>query len=120
MQFAYEGFTHAEDSRCFHFRSNGARVIAEEFCIKIKLLLFSQNHIPVQDGPRFCLELLETASTSEPNRLDQFHAYSVGVEDFRPLLLEREKKAAERAMKNSARKPFRKPSMSSNLSLGKS
>lgn len=66
----------------------------------------------------FCLQLLLTASAGGPTRLNRFQSYTVLGEDFRPFLIERERRAAEKAEKKPARKPFRKPSFTSNLRLG--
>ncbi len=118
MHFAYEGFTQDGANRRFQFRGKGDSALIEVFCIEIDLLLFSQNRVPVQDGPQFCLQLLETASSSQPSGLDRLRKYSVVTEDFRPLLVERARKIAEHARKSSPRKPFRKPSVGSNLFLG--
>ena len=118
MHFAYEGFTHDGYRRCFLFRGIDESNPASMFSIEVDLSLFAQNHVPVQDGPIFCLQLLNTALLAWPNYLDRFHKYRVIEEDFRPMLIEREKRAAEKALKKSSRKPFRKPSFASNLRLG--
>lgn len=117
MHFAYEGFTHNGNKRCFRFRAIDGRDSVGLFSIEVMLVLFSQNRVPVQDGPRFCLQLLEAASTGEPNCLDRFRTYTVAPEDFRPLIQKREKELAEKVHK-APRRPFRKPSLGSNLSLG--
>ena len=118
MNFVYEGFTHRGNVRHFRFSGRDGREFVDDFCIEIAFLLFSQNRMSFQEGPQFCLQLLETASTAQPSDLDRFHHYSVVSEDFRPLLVEREKKLAEKNMKAAARRPFRKPSTGSNLFLG--
>ncbi|MDQ2844055.1 MAG: hypothetical protein M3Y72_24045 [Acidobacteriota bacterium] len=118
MHFAYEGFTHRGDSRCFQFRGISDRDPVDLFRIEIGLLLFAKNKILVQDGPRFCLQMLETASTAGPGFLDRLHSYSVVSDDFRSLVVERERKIAEKALKAPPRRPFRKPPADSNLSIG--
>jgi hypothetical protein len=65
----------------------------------------------------FCLQLLTTASLAGPDFLEKFQNYRVLAEDFRPLLIEREKRAAEKAMKRPSRQPFRKPPSGSNIHL---
>lgn len=118
MHFAYEGFTQDGDRRCFLFRSVEERNSTGVFSIEVDLHLLMQNRVPVQDGPMFCLQLLTTASGDGSNCLSRFHSYRVVGEDFRPLLVERERRAAEKALKKPTRKPFRKPSFTSNLHLG--
>jgi hypothetical protein len=118
MHFAYEGFTHDGYRRCFLFRGIDESNPVSMFSIEVDLSLFAQNHVPVQDGPTFCLQLLTTALLAGTNYLDRFHKYRVIGEDFRPMLIERERRAAEKALKKSSRKPFRKPSFASNLHLG--
>ncbi len=115
MQFAYDGFIQKGDCRCFQFSSRDA---VDKFSIEVNLSLLSKYGVLMQDGPQFCLHLLEIASTAVPCSLDRFHAYNVMSEDFRPLLLERAKKLAEKAMKTSLRRTVRKPPARSNLFLG--
>jgi hypothetical protein len=118
MQFAYDGFTQDGGRRCFLFRGIAERNPTISFSIEVDLRLFVQNRVPVQEGPMFCLQLLTTASVGGPTCLDRFQSYTVVGEDFRPLLIERERRAAEKAVKRSGRRPFRKPSVTSNLRLG--
>ena len=118
MHFSYEGFTHDGNMRCFLFHGIQERDPVSAFSIKIDLPLFAQNGIPVQEGPMFCLQLLNSALLAGPSSLNRFHSYRVVGDDFRPLLVEREKHAAEKALKARARRPVRKPSHTSNLRLG--
>jgi hypothetical protein len=117
MHFSYEGFTHNGSRRCFLFHGIQAPDPVNAFSIEVDLPLFSQNGIPVQDGPMFCLQLLITASLGGPAALDRFHRYQVVGADLRPLLVEREKRAAEKALKAQTRRPVRKPAHASNLRL---
>ena len=111
MHFAYEGFTHSGGAdRCFQFRAIDKSESVGLFRIEVKLPLFSQNRVPVQDGPQFCLRLLEAASSAEPSDLDRFHSYSVVSEDFRPLLIQREKERAAKALKTPPRRAMRSSS----------
>src|SRR5581483_1845251 len=98
MHFAYEGFTHDGDRRCFLFRAIEQSASVSTFSIEVDLALFVQNHVPVQEGPTFCLQLLTSASLAGQNCLDGFRKYRVVGEDLRPLLVERERKAAENAL----------------------
>ena len=117
MHFAYDGFTHQRGLRCFTFRGIEERLPISVFRIEVDLPLFVQNGVPVQDGPIFCLGLLTTASLAGPSFLERFHSYRVLAEDFRPLLVEREKAAAKKALKRPPRRPFRKPPSMSNIQL---
>lgn len=45
----------------------------------------------------FCLDMLKAASADGSKSLTRFHRYRLVEEDFRPLLVEREKVAAEKA-----------------------
>jgi hypothetical protein len=118
MHFAYEGFTQDGDRRCFLFQGIEERNPTISFSIKVDLRLLAQNRVPVQEAPMFCLQLLTTASVGGRSCLNRFQSYTVVGEDFRPLLIERERMAAEKALKKPARKPFKKPSFRSNLRLG--
>jgi len=119
MHFAYEGFQRNGDSRCFQFRAARGRD-SELFSLEVELSLFLLHRVPVQDGPRFCLRLLEAALIGDPGLVSQFRNYAVRSEDFQVLLLERARKLAELAEKihKPPRRPFRKPSAGSNLFLG--
>lgn len=116
MRFAYEGFTDNGDNRCFQFSGTNGAELAGRFSVQIKLLLFSENRMLVQEGPRFCLQLLETASAADPGEVDRFRTYTVVSDDFRPMLVERARRLAEKAQK-TPRKPFRKPSPTSGIFL---
>ena len=118
MQFAYEGFTQDGNTRCFLFRGIQQPNASTIFSIEVDLGLLVQNRVRVQEGPMFCLQLLTTASASDPNCLNKYHSYRAVGEDFRPLLVERERSAAEKALKKRPRTPFRKPSAASNVHLG--
>jgi hypothetical protein len=115
MHFVYEGFTHDGGTRRFVFRGVEERSRASVFTIDVALPLFAENRVSVQDGPAFCLQLLTTASLGDPSQLERLQHYKVVEEDFRPLLIERERRAAEKALKKAPRRPFRKPPISSNL-----
>jgi len=106
------------DRRYFTFRGIEEHTPISVFCIEIDLSLLAQNRVPVQEVPLFCLQLLTTALLMGPNGLDRFHKYRVIAEDFRPMLIERERRAAEKALRKSSCKPFRKPPFASNLHLG--
>src|SRR5579884_2856720 len=116
MHFAYEGFTQDGDIRCFLFRHLGEHQPISIFAIEIDLRLFMQNGMPVQEGPMFCLQLLNAASVTGPTCLDGFRSYKVVRQDFHSFVMERERVAAEKAARKLTRKPFRPlPSMASNL-----
>jgi hypothetical protein len=120
MHFVYEGFTQEGDRRCFLFRGIEGRDSTDIFSIEIDLRLFAQNQVLVQEGPIFCLGLLTTAWVAGPDCLERFHAYRVVGEDFRPLHIEREGKAAEKALRKQPRRPFHKRPPNANLWLGRS
>ena len=117
MHFAYQGFTHHQDLRRFTFQGIEERNPVSTFCIEVDLPLFMQNGVAVQDGPIFCLQLLTTASLAGPSYLERFHNYRVLAEDFRPLLIERERLAAKKALRKPARRPIPKPPSLSNIQV---
>lgn len=118
MHFVYQGFTHEGDRRCFTFRGIEEISAPVVFSIEIALPLLFRNRVPVQDGPAFCLQLLTTASLSGPTFLERFHSYRVLESDFRSLLVERERQAAEKALRKTPRRPLGKPSLRSNIQWG--
>ena len=120
MNFAYEGFTNDHSRRCFTFRGIDDRNTGKLFSIEVDLTLFAQNKVPVQEGPMFCLQLLTAASLAGSDSLGRFERYTVLAEDFRPLLQERAKRAAEKALKKPSRSFGRKPAGISNIHLSAS
>jgi hypothetical protein len=96
MRFAYEGFTQYGDIRCFLFRGIEDPNPTNMFCIEVELRLLLQNRVPVQDGPMFCHQLLTTASLGGSSYLNRFLSYRVVGEDLRPLVIQREQRAAEK------------------------
>jgi hypothetical protein len=117
MNFAYEGFTQDHDRRCFTFRGMEDYHPVSVFSIELDLPLLAQNQISVQEAPLFCLQLLTTALRAGPSFLEKLQHYRVLAEDLRPLLLERERQAAEKALKKASYRPFRKPASTSQISL---
>jgi hypothetical protein len=107
MHFAYEGFEQNGNKRCFLFRGIEQYSQVSCFSIEVDLRLLHQNRVPIQDGPMFCSQLLTAAALGGPGVLDKYHAYRVEGEDFRPLLVERARQAAEKALKK-AHKPIRR------------
>src|SRR5947208_8758424 len=106
MNFTYQGFTQNGGMRCFTFWStktgnNPIRI----FSIEVDLLLLSRIRVPVQEGPMFCLQMLNAASLAGLEFIERLHSYRLVEEDFRHLLIEREKRAAEKASKKHFRKP---------------
>jgi len=86
-------------------------VPAMAFTIEVDLRLFVQFKIPVQDGPSFCLQLLTKASADGSSHLDKFRRYQVVGEDFHPMVVEREKKEAEKTLKWREQKRVRTAAM---------
>ncbi|HEX7360767.1 MAG TPA: hypothetical protein VF283_09775 [Bryobacteraceae bacterium] len=104
MHFAYEGFQQSGSKRCFLFRGIEEYSPISAFSIEIDLGLLLQNRLLIQDGPMFCVQLLTAAALGGSNALDKFRDYQVVSEDFRPLLIERERQTAEKA-----RRKYHKP-----------
>jgi hypothetical protein len=121
MNFTYQGFTHNNSKRCFTFWSKRAESDPiTSYFIEVDLMLLSRFRVSVQDGPMFCLDMLKAASADGLKSLTRLHRYRLVEEDFRPLLVEREKVAAEKASRGFMRKPFVKHSRRSNVVLGPS
>ncbi len=99
MQFAYDGFTQQDDVRCFRFHHVRDDVVKEVFQIEVGLSLFLQHRVLVQDGPRFCLELLNASSVANPSTLEHFHKYRVVSTDFSSLLAERARLLAAKQLR---------------------
>jgi hypothetical protein len=119
MNFTYEGFTQDHGRRCFTFRAREDYHPVNVYLIELDLPLFAQNQISVQEGPLFCLQLLKTALQAGPSFLEKLQHYRILAEDLHPLLRERERRAAEKALKKSSYRPFRKPPSQSHISWTK-
>ena len=118
MNFAYDGFTHNQHGRCFVFRAIVEGKQVSVFHIQVHLSLLAKHKVPVQEAPMFCLELLKTASLSGHEDFpEKFQSYCVIAEDFRALVMERERRAEEKALKKPPRRPSPKPGVLSNIQL---
>ncbi len=106
MHFAYQGFTHEGNRRCFTFRGVEELSPPVIFSIQIDLALLFRNRVPMQEGPAFCLQMLTRASLAGPTFLERFHNYRVLESDFRSLLVERARLAAEKALRKPSRSPL--------------
>ena len=118
MQFVYQGFTHDGDNRSFTFQGiqqSKTPITPALYSIQINLPLFAQFHVNMQEAPMFCLQLLTNALGSGPEVLEKFHRYRVVEEDLRPILADREKRAAIKALKPAPRRFIRKPPNTSQL-----
>jgi hypothetical protein len=121
MNFTYQGFTSNGGNRCFTFLSTRTEDHPiTRYLIEVDLLLLSRLRVSVQDGPIFCLKMLNTACAAGLESLAKLHSYRLVEEDFRQLLLEREKVAAGKSARRFQRKPFSKHSPQSNVVLGPS
>ena len=119
MQFAYEGFTQNANERRYAFHGMEKSEPGDAYIIRIDLPLFARHQVSIQNGPMFCLRLLQDALTSGPEQLQGFHEYRVVDSDFAVLEAERAEKAAVLASKKPARRPLRKPSPTSQFTPGR-
>jgi hypothetical protein len=115
MQFVYQGFTHEGDVRSFNFHGMEQSKVAAVFSIKVDLPLFAKCKIAIQVGPVFCLQLLTAACASDSGFVAKLRNYRIVEEDLRPLILDREQRAAVKALKPAPRRPPRKPSSTSQF-----
>lgn len=115
MKFLYQGFTHKGDIRSFTFHGIEQSKVAALFSIEVDLSLFARNHIAIQVGPVFCLQLLTTACAEDSDFISRLHSYRIVEEDLRPLVMDREQRAASKASRPAPRRPARKPPVTSQL-----
>jgi len=115
MNFVYQGFTHDGPIRAFVFHGVEQSKTPVVFSIEVDLPLFARNHVAMQDAPMFCLRMLTTAFAAGAAALEKFGHYRVVEADLRSLLVDREKRAALKALKPAARRFVRKPPASSQL-----
>jgi len=122
MQLVYMGFTQEASLRCFHFQrvltqsrlTNLPRIV--QFTLKADMALFMQHHIPVQEGPAICLQILtDTLVGSDENEIAST-SYAVTPEHLSTFVSARTTIAEAKAARRKPRPPF-KPSSSSQLKL---
>ena len=115
MKFLYQGFTHQGDIRSFTFHGMEQSKTTATFCIEVDLLLFAKNQVAIQVGPMFCLQMLTAACEADPDFVARLHSYRIVQEDLRPLVNDREQRAASKACRAAPRRPARKPPVTSQL-----
>jgi pyrroloquinoline quinone (PQQ) biosynthesis protein C len=122
MQLVYMGFTQEASLRCFHFQriltqsrlTNLPKIV--QFTLKADMSLFMQHHIPVQEGPAICLQILtDTLDGSDENEVASA-SYAVTKEHLSTFVSARTTIAEAKAARRKPRPPF-KPSSSSQLKL---
>jgi hypothetical protein len=115
MNFVYQGFTHKGNIRSFTFQGRDENKFETSFSIHVNLLLLSRYRLAMQDAPAFCLQMLTSAYASSPGKLEQFKQYQLIDEDLLPLVLDREKRATQKALKAPPRRFGRKPPIGSHF-----
>lgn len=122
MQLVYMGFTQEASLRCFHFQrimtqsrlSNLPKTV--QFTLKADMTLFMQHHIPVQEGPAICLQILtDSLAGSEEDQIISA-SYAITKEHLSTFVSARTLVAEAKAARRKPRPPF-KPSSSSQLKL---
>ncbi len=117
MHFVYEGFTQDGCRRYFSFLGVNEREPEMKFLIEVNLEMLGKYSLSVQEGPLFCQDLLTKALLTGAVSLEKLQKYAVVCDDLRPILVEREKREAEKEMKRRYRSAYRKPPVTSNLVL---
>lgn len=116
MHFAYQGFTQQGAIRSFTFSGLEERQTEIVFSIDIDMPLLARYKLATQEAPGLCFQMLTSACAAGPSALEKFRHYQIAAEDLRPLMLDREKRAASKALRiSSYRKFVRKPPNSSQL-----
>jgi hypothetical protein len=115
LQFLYQGFTHKGDNRSFNFLGRDELKVESTFSISVNLPLFARNHIGMQEGPGFCLVLLNKACANTPEALLKLHSYDVLEADLMPIINDREERARAKAHRPPPRRLTRKPTPSSQF-----
>jgi hypothetical protein len=122
MQLVYMGFTQEASLRCFHFQ----RILAQsrltnlpkivQFTLKADMSLFMQHHIPVQEGPAICLQILTDSLAGSEDSDVASASYAITKEHLSTFVSARTLVAEAKAARRKPRPPF-KPSSSSQLKL---
>ncbi len=113
MQILYDGFAQDGNNRCYSFRIVDENRQPCVYTIQIDLALLNKYKVSLQNGPSFCLHLLQAPAAE--NTISPDSIYRVVDADFAALLAQRAADAAAFASKKPARRPIRKPTPSSQL-----
>jgi hypothetical protein len=116
VHFAYQGFTQNGNQRCYSFNAVEDHKPTAIYAISVDLSLFAKHHVSLQNGPMFCLKILNSASQAGPGKLEECRNYQAIEADFDSLLSERAALAAAAASKKPPRRFGRKPPPTSQLS----
>jgi hypothetical protein len=115
VQFLYDGFVQDGNNRCYSFKAVEEHQPSVVYSIWVDLKLFTKYQVPLQNGPMFCLHLVQTACSTSTDQANPDRIYRAVEADFAGLLMERAARATALASKKVARRPFRKPQPSSQL-----
>lgn len=115
MQFLYDGFVQDGNNRCYSFKAIEERRASAVHNIWVDLKLFTKYQVPLQNGPMFCLHLLQAAWSASSDQVNPECIYHAVDADFAGVLAERAARATALASKKVARRPVRKPQPSSQL-----
>jgi hypothetical protein len=113
MQLVYMGFTQEASLRCFHFQrvltqsrlTNLPKVV--QFTMKADMGLFMQHHIPVQEGPAICLQILTDALIGSDENEIASASYAVTREHLSTFVSARTTIAEAKAARRKPRPPFK-------------
>jgi len=116
------GFTQEASLRCFHFQriltqsrlSNLPKIV--QFTLKADMSLFMQHHIPVQEGPAICLQILTDSLAGAEESEVASASYAITKEHLSTFVSARTLVAEAKAARRKPRPPF-KPSSSSQLKV---
>jgi hypothetical protein len=110
VHFIYDGFVQDGNNRCYSFKAVEEHRASAVYNVWVDLKLFTKYQVPLQNGPMFCLHLLQASDRANPESI--YHAVD---SDFAGVLAERAARATALASKKVARRPLRKPQPSSQL-----
>ncbi|HYM11852.1 MAG TPA: hypothetical protein VEU62_14040 [Bryobacterales bacterium] len=100
MKFLYMGFSHETTGvRLYSFEGVASQGIRKDFLVTADIALLTKHRVRIQDGPMMCLQLLESSAETEP----QLEFLVLTEAD---MLNHVRAKAAEKATKKRAKRPF--------------
>ena len=120
MRFLYMGFSQEANLRCYRFhgvvpKERPTKVSPNiEFRLNADMSLFSQYHIPLQDAPALCLQILTSMLSGTEDQAIQPASYAITRDHLSTFLNHRTEVEDAKIARRKPRPKF-KPSPSSQL-----
>jgi hypothetical protein len=120
MRFLYMGFSQEASLRCYRFqgvvpKDRPTKVLPNlEFRLNADMGLFAEHHIPLQDAPALCLQILTSMLSGTEDHDIHAASFAISSADLATFLSTRTAAEESKIARRKPRPKF-KPSPSSQL-----